>query len=150
MSLSVENAATRVMIAEDDDDDYYIFSVAMEEISFTVMLSRAIDGEMLLKMMEVHTPDILFIDLMMPCKNGKECLREIRSNTKYDTLPIIVYSSLSDLTNVEYCYREGSNLFAIKPNSIGELKVILERILSINWKKTLYFPPKSEFVMRAG
>ena len=32
--------ATKVLIAEDDDDDFYIFSVAIEETSFAVIISR--------------------------------------------------------------------------------------------------------------
>ena len=141
---------THVLIAEDDDDDYYVFSLAIAETSFTVLLSRAIDGEVLLKLLEEKIPDILFLDLLMPCKDGRECLREIRANRKYDKIPIIIYTSLSDLVNIEYCFREGSNLYAIKPNTVGELKAILERILTINWKKTLYFPQRSEFVLKAG
>ena len=92
-------------------------------------------------------PDILFLDLLMPCQDGHQCLRAIRANQKYDHLPVIIYSSLADLVNVEYCYREGSNLFVIKPTTIGELRDMLERILSIDWKKTLYYPTKAKFVL---
>lgn len=148
MSVSQESV-TQVLIAEDDDDDYYIFSVAIAETSFRVMLSRAEDGETLLKILEDNTPDILFLDLLMPCKDGKECLREIRASRKYDNMPVIIYSSLSDLTTIDYCFREGSNLYAVKPNSIFQLKTILERILTINWRKTLYFPQRSAFVLQA-
>lgn len=140
---------TNVLIAEDDDDDYLIFSVAVAETSFTIVLKRAENGEILMKLLNDNVPDILFLDLLMPCADGKQCLKEIRANKKYDTLPIIVYSSLNDLESVEYCYREGSNLYAIKPNSIGDLKAVLERILSIDWKKTMYFPQKSQFVINA-
>jgi DNA-binding response OmpR family regulator len=137
-----------VLIAEDDNDDYLIFSIAIEELSYTVLLSRATDGRVLLKLLEEKLPDILFLDILMPAIEGRECLREIRANKKYDTLPIIMYTSLDDLKNIEFCYREGSNLYTIKPNTIGELKHVLERILSIDWKKTLYFPTRSEFVLQ--
>jgi response regulator RpfG family c-di-GMP phosphodiesterase len=144
-----QDIPTNVLVAEDDDDDYLIFSIAIAETSFTVVLKRAENGEILLKLLNEDIPDILFLDLLMPCQDGKQCLKEIRANKKYDSLPIIVYSSLSDLENTEYCYREGSNLYVIKPNSIGDLKDILERILSIDWKKTMYFPQKSQFVINA-
>lgn len=140
---------TNVLIAEDDDDDYLIFSVAIAETSFTIMLQRAENGEILMKLLNENIPDILFLDLLMPCMDGKQCLKEIRANKKYDTLPIIMYSSMNDLENVEYCYRQGSNLYAVKPNSIGDLKAVLERVLAIDWKKTMYFPQKSQFVINA-
>lgn len=148
MTLNHPNP-TNILVAEDDEDDFLIFSIAIKETSFTYVLKRAENGEILLKLLNDELPDILFLDLLMPCTDGKQCLREIRSNKKYDSLPIIVYSSLNDLENVEYCYREGSNLYVIKPNSVGDLKSILERILSIDWKKTMYFPQKSQFVINA-
>lgn len=143
------NAPVNILVAEDDDDDYLIFSIAIKETSFTYVLKRAENGEILLKCLNDELPDILFLDLLMPCTDGKQCLKEIRANKKYDSLPIIVYSSLNDLNSVEYCYREGSNLYVIKPNSISDLKSILERILTIDWKRTMYFPQKSQFVVNA-
>src|SRR3954470_9650109 len=128
---------THVLMAEDDDEDYYIFSLAIKELSFTVVLTRAENGDILLKLLEEKHPDILFLDLLMPCRDGRQCIKEIRANNKYDSIPIIVYTSLSDLKDVEFCYREGSNLYAIKPATLSELKSILERIFSIDWKKIL-------------
>ena len=139
--------STHVMMAEDDDEDYLIFSLAINELAFTVVLTRAENGDILLKLLDEKHPDILFLDLLMPCRDGRQCLKEIRANRKFDSIPIIVYTSLSDLKEVEFCYREGSNLYAIKPTSLDELKTILTKILTIDWKKLLYFPPRSQFVI---
>lgn len=136
-----------VMIAEDDDDDYYIFSVALEELSITVVLTRARNGDILVRLLEDKIPDILFLDLMLPGKDGRQCLREIRANNKYDALPVIMYSSLKSIDEIEFCYREGANLYVIKPTAYTDLKDILQRILHIDWKKLLYYPPLSQFVI---
>jgi CheY-like chemotaxis protein len=144
-----ENPAdpTHVLLAEDDDEDFFIFSLAIRELTIKVILTRAENGDILLKLLDEKNPDIVFLDLLMPCKDGRTCLKEIRSNKKYDTVPIVVYSSLSDLKSIEFCYREGSNLYAIKPSTLQELKTVLEKIFSIDWKKMLYFPPRSKFVV---
>ena len=138
---------THVLLAEDDDEDYLVFSLAVQELSFRVILTRAEDGEILFKLLDEQHPDILFLDLLMPCKDGRQCLKEIRANRKYDTLPIVVYTSMHDLKNIEFCYREGSNLYALKPGSLSELKNVLEKIFAIDWKKMLYFPTLAEFVL---
>jgi len=145
-----KDSLTHVLLADDDDDDYLFFSMAIAEISFKVLLTRAEDGEKLMRLLEEKMPDILFLDLHMPCKGGKECLAEIRANKKYDILPIIIYSSMDDLQNIEYCFRGGANLFAVKPASYADLKTVLERILTVDWKKVLYFPTFSQFVMRTN
>src|SRR5688572_11406534 len=139
--------STHVLMAEDDDEDFFIFSLAIKELSIKVVLTRAENGDILLQLLDEKNPDIVFLDLLMPCKDGRTCLKEIRANKKYDTIPIVVYSSLNDLKSIEFCYREGSNLYAVKPSTLQELKTVLEKIFSIDWKKMLYFPPRSKFVV---
>lgn len=139
---------TYVLLAEDDDDDYLIFSLAVDELtSVRVTLKRAENGDILMRLLDEKNPDLLFLDLLMPCKDGRQCIREIRANRKFDSLPIIVYSSMSDLESIEFCYREGTNLYARKPSSLSDLKAILEKIFSMDWKRMLYYPPMSQFVI---
>lgn len=127
---------TYVLLAEDDDDDYLIFSLAVNDItSVRVELKRAENGDILMRLLDEKHPDLLFLDLLMPCKDGRQCIREIRANSKFDSLPIIVYSSMSDLESIEFCYREGTNLYARKPSSLSDLKSILEKIFAMDWKK---------------
>jgi DNA-binding response OmpR family regulator len=139
--------ATHVLIAEDDEDDFEIFSSAINEMPFEILLSRAEDGNVLIKFLANEIPDILFLDVLLPCKDGRACIREIRSNKRFDELPVITYSSIRQEETIEFFYREGANLFVFKPSSFNELKEILQKILSINWKTTMYFPPKAQFVM---
>jgi len=141
---------TYVLLAEDDDDDYLIFSLAVDDItSVRVELKRAENGDILMRLLDEKHPDLLFLDLLMPCKDGRQCIREIRSNSKFDSLPIIVYSSMSDLESIEFCYREGTNLYARKPSSLSDLKSILEKIFAMDWKRMLYYPPMSQFVINS-
>lgn len=143
------NDPTHVLLAEDDDDDFFIFSLAVKELPVRVMLSRAENGDILLKLLDESVPDLLFLDLLMPCKDGRTCIKEIRANAKYDTLPVIVYSSMRDMNNIQFCYREGGNLYVFKPSTLPELKDILERIFTIDWKNVMYYPPLSNFVISA-
>lgn len=146
--VNVNQGLTHVILAEDDDDDFLVFSLAIDELtSVKVVLKRAENGDILMQMLDESNPDMLFLDMLMPCKDGRQCIREIRANRKFDSLPIIIYSSLSDLEHIEFCYREGTNLYTKKPTSISELKDILERIFAIDWKRMMYYPPLSQFVI---
>ncbi len=49
--VDVKTDTTHVLLAEDDDDDYYIFSLAIEQIPVTVLLTRAENGELLMKLL---------------------------------------------------------------------------------------------------
>jgi len=150
MNSNGDQELTYVLLAEDDDDDYLIFSLAVNDItSVRVELKRAENGDILMRLLDEKHPDLLFLDLLMPCKDGRQCIREIRANSKFDSLPIIVYSSMSDLESIEFCYREGTNLYARKPSSLSDLKSILEKIFAMDWKRMLYYPPMSQFVINS-
>jgi CheY-like chemotaxis protein len=145
--MTLPDNPTSILVAEDDDDDYVFFSMAVEEVEIAVALSRAEDGEILMRMLQEQIPDILFLDLQMPLKSGQECLREIRQDRRYDQLPIIIYSSFSDPDNIEQCFREAANLYSIKPDSLRGLVDVIKRVLSVDWKKMGYFPGRADFVI---
>lgn len=138
-----------VLVADDDPDDFLTFEVACQELSFKIMLSHVTNSDALIKALDEHVPDILFLDIMMPTYTGTHCLKMLRTNRKFDALPIIMYTSMTDVDNVEFCFREGANLYVVKPASFQELKQTLERILTINWKNTMYFPTRDSFVIHA-
>lgn len=111
-----------LIIAEDDDDDYLFFSMALEDISHHTHIARAVNGEELMELLLKHTPDFLFIDLHMPFKDGHQCIKEIRADHRYNSMPVIVYSSLTDPHSIDRCFEAGSNLFIMIPGSITELR----------------------------
>ncbi|MDB5281008.1 MAG: response regulator receiver protein [Bacteroidota bacterium] len=68
------------MLADDDRDDRYFFEKALEDLSVAAALRVVSNGEALMSCLLKtggQLPDILFLDLNMPCKGGKECLQEI-------------------------------------------------------------------------
>lgn len=150
MNAPLHHYKWNLLIAEDDDDDYFIFEMALQETNCLYKSVRAENGEILLSILKEHIPDILFIDIQMPCKDGHQCIKEIRADRRYDELPIIVYSSRSDLANIERCYRAGSNFFVIKPDRLNDLTSVLRHLLSNDWRSHLYFPSESDFVLRAN
>jgi DNA-binding response OmpR family regulator len=146
----MNNNVTTVLIGEDDDDDFLIFSSVIKELHFDVLLTRAENGDLVIKLIDQENPDILFLDILLPLKDGRKCIQEIRANKKYDSLPVIVYTALSDLESIEFFYRNGANLYVVKPSSFADLKAALEKIFSIDWKKVMYYPPLSQFVLKAS
>jgi response regulator RpfG family c-di-GMP phosphodiesterase len=136
-----------VLVADDDKDDFEVLSEVINNLSIKIFLSRAENGDVLMKLIHNKMPDLLLLDLMLPCKDGKDCIREIRSDKKFDSLPIIVYTSLRDLESIEFCYRWGTNLFVHKPQTFSEIGDVVRKIFSINWKKMRYYPTRSEFVL---
>src|SRR5687768_15766964 len=89
--------ANHIVLAEDDEDDSFLFEQSLREIPHLTSLDRVHDGVELTQFLEhLHQlPDLIFLDMNMPRKNGMECLSEIRNQSKYDQLPVIIFSTSS-------------------------------------------------------
>lgn len=136
-----------VLLAEDDLDDVLYFELALKDLPVSVVVRNARDGEKLFVMLKECVPDILFLDINMPCKDGITCIAEIRSHREYDHMPVIMYTAFRHSPTIEEAYRKGANFYLIKTHSIRQLSEKLQEIFSIDWKKAVYYPPKDEFVI---
>ena len=58
-------------MAEDDDDDFELFSEVIRDLSLKIFLARARNGEVLMKILHEDVPDMLFLDILMPCKMAR-------------------------------------------------------------------------------
>ncbi|MGZ3881037.1 MAG: response regulator, partial [Flavisolibacter sp.] len=81
--LSISN----LIFCEDDDDDRFLFNDVLQEMNSKLKVDFVANGVRLMELLKHYVPDLLFLDLEMPFKNGLECLVEIRSNPKLKDLP---------------------------------------------------------------
>src|SRR5690606_15435797 len=102
----------------DDNDDVYIFKVAVEETTYPIIIRHAEDGEKLFTLLKEQVLDILFLDIQMPCKDGMACITEIRKDRKYDHMPVVMYSALTFGKYVDHCFENGANFFLPKTGNL--------------------------------
>ena len=133
MALSILNIA----LADDDEDDRFLFKDAIEEIEIKTKLSVFKDGKELmdyLSLPNVILPEIVFLDLNMPIKNGMQCLQEIRDNKNLKDLCVAIYSTSSSEKDITDTFVKGANIYINKPSSFKDLKKALEKVLQLNWQ----------------
>lgn len=126
-----------VALADDDEDDRMIFKEAIGQLSIKTQLALFKDGEELmdfLQLPEIVQPNLLFLDLNMPAKNGMQCLKEIRQNPSLKNLAIAIYSTSSSEQDIEDTFVNGANIYINKPASFGKLKEVIEKVLQLNWQ----------------
>jgi len=129
---------TRVLLADDDEDDRIFFREALEEIPLATSLHAVKDGVELMNVLhpeQRNIPDVIFLDLNMPGRNGKECLGEIRTMNHLKELPVIIFSTSANHKDVEEAYQLGANLYLQKPSGYTLMVQLLEKVLKIDWKQ---------------
>lgn len=137
----------KILLAEDDRDDLEFFTLAMEDLHEPFELKHAKNGRILFELLEEWVPDIVFLDIMMPYKDGLSCIREIRKNKKWESMPIVIITAGKSHENVEAFYTNSASFYLIKQYSIRELSNKLKFILSFDWKNMTYYSSKSKFVL---
>jgi CheY-like chemotaxis protein len=148
--MSLKNPPN-ILLAEDDDDDSMLFKEALSELSIEAKLLRVKDGEELMQMLDRSgnkLPDIVFLDINMPRKNGFECLLEIKKSDKYQNVPVVILSTSSGKDLVAKMYEAGANLYICKPNQFNHLKKVIEISISTNWSLFIPQPPFENFMIR--
>ena len=119
----------RVLIADDDLDDIELLTDAIFQYSASTVIDFVIDGQKLLdKLNSNYKFDILVLDLNMPCTDGKQCLSEIRANSTFDDITIIIYSTDSRLRIKEECLKLGADYFVSKPSDVTAMMTVAEAI----------------------
>lgn len=121
----------RILLADDDHDDTFLFQEALDQVPVESQLSVAENGVDLLQILKDSSskPDIIFLDMNMPVKNGLECLGEIRGTAGYEQVPIVILSTSVAQYLWESAYRNGANLYIQKPTSFNGLIEILKKCL---------------------
>lgn len=132
-----ETKIKNVLLAEDDEEDVLLFNTVLSELNQDILVTVVTDGILLMTFLKQETtlPEMIFLDLNMPHKNGFECLREIKGNEKWNSIKIVILSTSSQPQQIEKAYKGGADLYLAKPVSYTIFKNMIEKCLSLNWKE---------------
>ena len=153
--LNPKNATKNIFLSDDDADDCMLFAEALQEIysENEARLTVVNDGMSLMQMLDKTVPpppEMIFLDINMPKKNGVECLQEIRSSPKLASIPIIIFSTSSNKDIVDTTYRHGANYYICKPQSYLHLKKTIEYVLSFDFERLNQRPVRESYVIKVA
>jgi CheY-like chemotaxis protein len=140
-----------VVLADDDADDRLLFQEAIEEVKINTHLTLFKDGESLIKYLldrDTTLPEIVFLDLKMPKKDGFQCLEAIRSHSKLKDLVVAIYSTSSSEEDIEQTFIKGANIYINKPSRFKDLKQLIAKVMKINWQYHTSALNKDNFLLR--
>jgi CheY-like chemotaxis protein len=121
-----------ICLADDDEDDYYLFSTSLKEVNSAVRLSyfNTCDGLWHFLRTTNDLPDMIVLDMNMPGNDGQKCLIELKKEADLRHIPVAILSTCCSPADVEKAYKTGAFTWLKKPTSIAELKKIITNLLS--------------------
>lgn len=143
-----EKEPLKIILAEDDNDDQELFIEALDATKVPSEIITVQNGEELvdnLKNESEPKPDIIFIDINMPVKDGKEALAEIKNDKDLKDIPAVMLSTSNNPKDIEDTLNKGADLYIQKPSSFKGFILILKKVFVLYWTKGLINPLKNIF-----
>jgi response regulator RpfG family c-di-GMP phosphodiesterase len=125
----------KIVYLNDDDDDHFIFSRVLGDIDASIQLVSLRESDKLMDYLlnnMDNLPDYIFLDLNMPKKDGKECLKEIKANSYLNRIPVIIYSTSYGEDILDELYQKGATYAIRKSSSCEQIKKMVRYVLESN------------------
>ncbi|WP_343306341.1 response regulator [Chitinophaga niabensis] len=139
-----------IVLADDDLDDCLLFQEALNELQGSFSLTIVNDGDRLMKLLKDRQdalPEMIFLDINMPRKNGVDCLIEIKGNNLISHIPVVIFSTSFEPSLVERLYNIGANHYIQKPSGFYSLTQVLLLAINIILKERSAKPTADQFVL---
>lgn len=140
-----------ILMADDDADDRLLAKDALTECRLANDLHFVENGEELLdylhrrgkfnQVAQSPRPGLILLDLNMPKKDGREALREIKSDPELRKIPVVVLTTSKADTDIGRIYELGANSFISKPVTFDSLVNVM-KILGNYWFEIVELPVK--------
>jgi CheY-like chemotaxis protein len=144
-----EHQPVVILLADDDEEDRMLACDALAESNLSNHIHCVTDGEELMDYLqrrgkyappaEAPRPGIILLDLNMPKMDGREALKEIKSNPELRQIPIVVLTTSKADEDILRSYDSGASSFISKPVTFGGL-VQLMRGLGQYWFQIVELP----------
>jgi CheY-like chemotaxis protein len=138
-----------ILLADDDSDDCLLVKDALLEAQWSGELKCVENGEELMDFLFRRgrhqsragspQPGLILLDLNMPRKDGREALRQIKSDPVLRRIPVVVLTTSKADADIAALYDLGANSFITKPVQFDALVNVL-RTLDRYWFGTVQLP----------
>ena len=128
--------AVKILLVEDNPGDVRLTQEVLKDGQYQYDLEVVADGEEALsylfkrgeKYANATTPDIIFLDLNLPRKDGREVLAEIKSHDKVKHIPVVVLTTSEAEPDIMHSYQLHANCYITKPVDINRFNEVIRGI----------------------
>ena len=119
----------KVLLADDEEDILMLVSATLGgDGRYNLILAR--DGEEALQRAQDDTPDVAFLDVMMPKMDGFEVCRRLKSDDSTSHVKVVMLTALAQQFDKSKAEEAGADFYFTKPFSPTALLLKVEELLS--------------------
>ena len=132
--LAVPMSSPIVVIVDDDYEDVYPMKRAILNCREGIVCDSVSSGEELFEYLNCtgrhknrilkHAPRIILMDINMPRKNGFEVLKQLRSDSVFGCISVIMFTTSDSEDDIRKAYKAGASSYIRKPSNANDLNDI--------------------------
>ncbi len=124
-----ELAKDRILIVDDEINNRKLLATLLGSLGYETI--QAEDGYEAIKMAKEETPDLIFLDIMMPELDGYEVCRRLKDDEESLNIPVVMVTALTDKESKIRGLDVGAIDFLSKPVDPSELKARTRNVFTI-------------------
>jgi len=142
----------RILLVEDNARDLELTLAALEEFHLANAIDVVRDGVEVLDYLHCRgqfatrppgQPVVVLLDIKTPRLNGLEVLRHIKADPHFKTLPVVMFTSSREETDLLKCYELGANAYVVKPVDFPQFTAAVKQVGAF-WALLNELPPPPE------
>jgi DNA-binding NtrC family response regulator len=139
-----------ILLVDDDKDDCFFFKEALDELEFSTHPTIVHDGQQLMHYLYPNAddiPNVLFLNLNRPLKNGFTCLMETKQSKISNILTAINFSGSFNKPYAAILFENRALHYIYKPAAYSHLKSVIKKTLKLVAQEYIEQPVRELFLI---
>jgi two-component system, chemotaxis family, response regulator Rcp1 len=119
-----------ILLIDDSPGECELFRLALQQTGLDVTLYTQQDAEAAWHFLMNHSDlsIVVLLDWHLGKQRGDEFLRRLRADSRFATIPVIIFTTSDDATDLSTAYATGANAYVVKPGTFEELARCTEHL----------------------
>lgn len=134
-----------ILLIEDSPGECELFRMALTQTGLEVTLYTEHDAEAALHFLADRAgheplPSVILLDWHLQKTRGDRFLTRLRSDARFASIPVIVFTTSDDSSNVAASYGYGANGYVVKPGTFQDLVTFVHDLCGywLHWNRTMH------------
>ena len=148
MPVVKSDGSVGILLIEDNQADIGLITEGHRNMKARSSLNVVMDGEEAMaflhkrgKYADARHPDLIFLDLNLPKKDGREVLAEIKSNEELRQIPVVVLTTSQAEEDIARAYELGASCYCGKPIDLDSFLNLVQTVADF-WLTIVKLPPR--------
>lgn len=152
---SQSNTHLPILIVEDSEEDFDVLKITFDYYAIANPLLRVSNGSAVIPLLQdrlskqEELPGLIILDLNLIGVDGREVLRRLKREVKFNSIPVVVLSTSSSPRDISASYLEGAAAYAVKPVNLERLEKFVFALKSF-WLDHTILPRSGDLKLRGS